>query len=133
MDPIRIEKTSGHETNYGKGDFFRNRRFLFRNRAASPSKKMTQETKLACIALFLMITFVLSSFLQPCYSVEPTNADYTAAPPFISTKVDPNVLLILDNSGSMNGFAYKEEKGYRCSTTETWTGYIEGQEYYGFF
>src|SRR5256885_15937588 len=30
-----------------------------------------------------------------------TNADYSGTPPFISTVVTPNVLLMLDNSGSM--------------------------------
>src|SRR5437870_4203738 len=30
-----------------------------------------------------------------------TNADYSGTPPFISTVVTPNVLIMLDNSGSM--------------------------------
>ena len=35
-----------------------------------------------------------------------TMADYTSAPPFVSENVPPNVLLIMDNSGSMNESAY---------------------------
>jgi type IV pilus assembly protein PilY1 len=35
-------------------------------------------------------------------------ADYTAAPPFIVNTVPPNVLLVMDNSGSMNTAAYKD-------------------------
>jgi type IV pilus assembly protein PilY1 len=62
-----------------------------------------------------------------------TLADYTAFPPFISATVEPNILLILDNSGSMNEFAYKEVTGYRCASTEAFTGYEEGTKYYGLF
>jgi type IV pilus assembly protein PilY1 len=63
-----------------------------------------------------------------CVTVAPqavraqTMADYTAAPPFVSENVPPNVLLIMDNSGSMNESAYhpngevynpaKEYRGY---------------------
>ncbi len=133
MDPLFIEKTSGQVTKNGKGVIFRNCRFPFGNQASSPAKKMTQETKLACIALCLLITFILSSFLHPCYSAEPTMADFSAAPPFISTRVDPNVLLILDNSGSMNYLAYQEVSGNICSGTQVWTGFNESQEYYGYF
>ena len=60
-------------------------------------------------------------------------SDYSAFPPFISATVKPNVLLILDNSGSMNEFAYKEVVGYRCATTVSFTGYEEGTKYYGLF
>jgi type IV pilus assembly protein PilY1 len=37
-----------------------------------------------------------------------TMADYTAMPPFIATAVPPNVLLLLDNSGSMGNSAYHD-------------------------
>src|SRR5437899_3942882 len=33
--------------------------------------------------------------------ISMTNADYSGTPPFISTVVTPNVLVMLDNSGSM--------------------------------
>ena len=35
-----------------------------------------------------------------------SNADYSGTPPFISTVVTPNVLIMLDNSGSMGYRAY---------------------------
>ncbi len=60
-------------------------------------------------------------------------ADYVAYPPFLTSKVKPNVLLILDNSGSMNEFAYHEASGERCGGDSAWTGYEPGTEYYGLF
>ena len=33
------------------------------------------------------------------------NADYTAQPQFISNVVTPNIILLMDNSGSMSGLA----------------------------
>jgi hypothetical protein len=53
--------------------------------------------------------------------------------PFISNKVPPNILLILDNSGSLNEFSYHEFAGIRCCNTRAWTGYIPEQEYYSIF
>jgi len=63
----------------------------------------------------------------------PTMADYITYPPFLVSKVKPNVLFILDNSGSMNEFAYHEVEGLRCTSTHCWTGYNPDKEYYGLF
>ncbi len=50
-----------------------------------------------------------ASLLGPTHvAAQVTMADYTATPPFASdTSVPPNVLLVLDNSGSMNLAAYQ--------------------------
>ncbi len=40
------------------------------------------------------------------YAVEPAMSDYTSYPIFMSQSVKPNILIILDNSGSMNFAAY---------------------------
>ena len=72
---------------------------------------------------------------------EPAMEQYHAEPPFMAVSVKPNILLILDSSGSMNEFAYQEVLGCRsdsyyasCSCgSEAWTGYEEGTEYYGLF
>src|SRR3990170_920382 len=53
-----------------------------------------------------------------------TNSDYAAMPPFMSTSLEPNVLIVLDNSGSMNDEAY--------ATTYDPTQFSSGQ-YYGLF
>ncbi|TLY21477.1 MAG: hypothetical protein E6K68_06055 [Nitrospirae bacterium] len=44
-----------------------------------------------------------------------TNADYSGLPPFISTVVTPNVLIMLDNSGSM---------GFRAVCNDTTNGFF---------
>lgn len=58
--------------------------------------------------------------------------DYCQIPPFISgATVKPNVLLMVDNSGSMNEFAYKGA-GTNASDTPD-TSYQSGSPYYGYF
>ncbi len=39
-------------------------------------------------------------------AAEPSMADYTSYPVFMSGQVEPNIMVILDNSGSMNSNAY---------------------------
>jgi len=57
--------------------------------------------------------------------------DYCQIPPFIAgASVKPNVLLMVDNSGSMNEFAYKT-KGTGDSSYDT--SYDSNKVYYGFF
>ncbi len=66
---------------------------------------------------------------SPC----SVNLDYnTAYPPFISTAVTPNVLLILDNSGSMYEFAYKDPGTSNDRSTRD-VSYTAGVPYYGYF
>ncbi|MBW2302213.1 MAG: hypothetical protein JRF57_00720 [Deltaproteobacteria bacterium] len=43
---------------------------------------------------------------EPAHSSEPSMSDYTATPIFMTTSITPNILIILDNSGSMNYAAY---------------------------
>ena len=60
----------------------------------------------------------------------PVN-NYCQIPPFISGAiVKPNVLLMVDNSGSMNEFAYKT-KGYGDTNYDS--SYDSGKNYYGYF
>ena len=51
---------------------------------------------------------------------EPTMAEYTCYPIFQVNAVEPNILIILDNSGSMNQIAYSGS-------------YDHNTEYYGYF
>ncbi len=81
------------------------------------------------ILLVFIFNFLLSS---PLFSA--TNmTTYCSTPPFMTLSVDPNVLFILDNSGSMNEFAYKEVEGERCNSGVAWTGFDESKKYYGYF
>ncbi|WP_319525032.1 PilC/PilY family type IV pilus protein [uncultured Desulfosarcina sp.] len=62
------------------------------------------------------------------HAAEPAIADYTSYPLFMSSEVAPNILVIMDNSGSMNYPAYGEFQGtgsivtgddYACGTSQT--------------
>ena len=57
---------------------------------------------------FLFTLFLCLAWIIPAYAAfqEPMMADYTADPIFTSQSVPPNVMIILDNSGSMNFNAY---------------------------
>jgi len=54
-------------------------------------------------------------------------SEYCATPPFLSRTVAPNVMIILDNSGSMFNFAYD----YNDSAVST--GFDPDTSYYGYF
>lgn len=83
---------------------------------------------------FFLLVFWLSCPLAYAASCPAQMADYVSYPPFLTSKVAPNVLLVMDNSGSMNELAYHEAAGSICgSDGSTWTGYDPGKEYYGLF
>jgi len=59
--------------------------------------------------LFKMsLSLILFSVLTPFTPAEGavTMKDYCITPPFVSQTISPNVLIVLDNSGSMCGQAY---------------------------
>ncbi len=58
-----------------------------------------------------------------------TIIDYTAYPPFMSLSATPNILIIQDNSGSMNRPAYDKGGDYR-NTDDT---FDSNKTYYGYF
>jgi type IV pilus assembly protein PilY1 len=63
-------------------------------------------------------------------------AYYCATPPFLASTATPNVLLIIDNSGSMSEFVYKEESVNRClsgTTATAYKGYDDNKTYFGLF
>ncbi len=65
-------------------------------------------------------------------------ADYSAMPPFVSAALTPNVLLLVDNSGSMNNCAYEDtaEGESDCqgsSDPGLSTQYDASTTYYGYF
>lgn len=65
---------------------------------------MKRHTLGAFTTCALLLTGAL---LWPIQVKAQAMADYTASPPFISNAVPPNILLLLDNSGSMNTRAYE--------------------------
>ena len=60
------------------------------------------------IILLLVIYFLslCAAGVKLNYAAEPNMIDYTSYPPFMMAAVAPNILIILDNSGSMNFNAY---------------------------
>jgi len=56
-------------------------------------------------SLIYILTFssVFTFFTFDCFA---EISDYCAVPPFITRSIAPNVMLIVDNSGSMFRFAY---------------------------
>lgn len=59
-----------------------------------------------------------------------TNLTYWQDPPFLSTKVPPNVLIVLDNSGSMNGEAYVTRYDPTQFVTKQYYGYFDPTKMY---
>ena len=58
------------------------------------------------LGFLLLPTLVMLGVLGILFGVNPvdavvSNADYSGMPPYIATIVTPNVLIMLDNSGSM--------------------------------
>lgn len=80
--------------------------------------------KTKCRQRFLLLFLVAALFVPAGNAwsscVEPTMADYTVYPVFQANVVEPNIMLIVDNSGSMNGAAYPEP-------------YDHNKKYYGYF
>ena len=94
----------------------------------------------------LFLCLLMSVIFAPnCKAEEPEMADYTAYPPFVTTGViEPNILLLLDHSGSMQFPAYLEcdfqgydNKRADCGTSDSLTDvnnrYKQNDEYYGYF
>ena len=65
------------------------------------------------IFLFLSVTLFFT-FLYPAKSAAVME-DYCSAPPYVIQNIPPNVMVILDNSGSMYNYAYFD--GYNTTTT----------------
>jgi hypothetical protein len=68
------------------------------------------------------MAFVLASGFETAHAVEPNLADYTSYPVFMANTVEPNILIMLDNSNSMNGQAYTAEYGGSILDCGTATG-----------
>ena len=98
----------------------------------SAQSKVDTRTAIAILGIGVIAVLALT-FAPGTANGEPTMADYAAFPPFMSATVEPNVLVILDNSGSMCELAYQEVTGKICSGAVAYTGYQEGIKYYGYF
>ncbi|MGH7209347.1 MAG: pilus assembly protein [Nitrospiraceae bacterium] len=77
----------------------------------------------------ILALWLLGSLIGPMgvNAAPPSMSDYTAFPPFITKVVPPNILLLLDISGSLNNAAYA---GLTFDPATTYTGLFEPAECY---
>lgn len=83
---------------------------------------MKKNTSLAKMALLPLLFLLLAIPAAPVLGA--TMTDYCVSPPFVAQSISPNILIVLDNSGSMCGDAY--------STSYDTTQFANGM-YYGYF
>ncbi|SPD76288.1 Tfp pilus assembly protein tip-associated adhesin PilY1-like protein [uncultured Desulfobacterium sp.] len=88
--------------------------------------------------LSITFLFILSGLIPQ--NANSLGSDYcgigAATPPFLSAGVDPNLLLLIDNSGSMLDLAYIDTNS-NCfdntyNTATTYAGYFETDGWYGY-
>ena len=73
----------------------------------------------------LLLVLIFFPGLKTADAVEPQLADYTSYPVFMANTVEPNILIMLDNSGSMNDLAYPGEFGGAVSDCGTATARVQ--------
>lgn len=71
-------------------------------------------------SLWIFVVMLLIFSYKNTASASETMADYADYPIFMSNSVKPNILILLDNSGSMNDYAYPNQ-------------YDPTKNYYGYF
>ena len=74
------------------------------------------------ILLAVFTVFFMKTGSAGAVCVEPAMGDYTAYAAFQASAVEPNILIILDNSGSMDQAAYGDRTG---------AAYDHNTRYYG--
>jgi type IV pilus assembly protein PilY1 len=77
------------------------------------------------------VLLALIPFCGPNKAHAQAMADYTSIPPFIADAVPPNVLLLMDNSGSMNTSAF-HENGEAYVPTKEYNGYFAPDKCYSY-
>ncbi len=88
------------------------------------------------IATFATVTLtVIGALMGPGSVRAQVNADYTSSPPFIANIAVPNILIVMDNSGSMSNRACESTS---CGTlpgggTSTSTTFTNTTRYSGYF
>jgi len=91
----------------------------------SQNKRRKNERGVALIITILAIGFIL----LPMSANGQTMGDYQCFPVFTTSVVTPNILIILDNSGSMNFMAY----GYDANGYYHPDDFDPNTSYYGYF
>jgi type IV pilus assembly protein PilY1 len=94
---------------------------------------------MAHLKRYIICFLVLALVFVGTFTAEAANsmASYIASPPFISAGgVEPNLLLLIDNSASMHDLAYVGNQGYCYDDTydsaSTYVGYFEPGSWYAY-
>lgn len=107
-------------------------------------KKYVLYGTIALLALIFIVIIPHKAVKSSLTCPTPSMTDYTAYPPFItSTSVQPNIMIVMDNSGSMFNLAYPDGWSStitnNCSTTNCTDFTVGGtwvyptNKYYGYF
>src|SRR5437867_7037780 len=80
------------------------------------------------ISVMLALLALPATPLWPVEVRAQSMSDYTASPPFVSNTVPANILLLLDNSGSMNNMAFTTA----FNPATTYSGLFDATECYSY-
>ncbi len=92
--------------------------------------KSRKNIPFAVLGVFLCAFLMLSARAE---ANPPSQLGYCIQPPFIVAPKQPNVLVILDNSGSMNCLAYQTDYDPTQFTTGTYYGYFDPAKNYQYY
>ena len=84
-----------------------------------------KKSRILIVASLLLLSSLMG---LPASAVEPTMTEYTSYPIFQLTAVAPNILIMLDNSASMNLPAYRDAYDH----TKSYYGYFEPHKKYAY-
>ena len=93
-------------------------------------KRPTESRTFTHCVLALALLALTAGLVRPAgVQAQIAMAEYTATPPFVAEVVPPNILIILDNSGSMNNMAY-EDSQEAFDPTKTYAGIFDAADCY---
>ena len=94
--------------------------------------------------LYLLVAVVLASLAVPS-ALQAAMNDYCVVPPYVVQNVPPNVMIVVDISGSMYNFAYSDgfnttatSDDHDCTSCDPCSGFTApgaypAYKYYGYF
>jgi type IV pilus assembly protein PilY1 len=83
----------------------------------------------AVVLLGLIGIGIIMTMAQPA-SVTSSMTDYCSTPPFLSNAISPNILIVLDNSGSMHDQAYASSYDPNQYARQQYYGYFDPAKMY---
>ncbi len=89
-------------------------------------------------AMFLLMAIGLvlafsGSALAVATATNVSNSDYSIIPSYVVQNVPPNIMILLDNSGSFYNFAYRDANNDCSAVSDPCTGFDPTRTYYGYF